>query len=74
MIDSEDEESIVFLPRVSKKDDLHLEANAQLISAAPELLDALKTAYGLLKPKYLLSPQHIGEMNAINSAIAKAEK
>lgn len=56
-------------------------ANARLIAAAPELLEALKTAQGWLdaieahgtRPTFDDNPQYLKDMAAIEAAIAKAE-
>jgi len=47
-----------------------IEANAKLIAAAPDLLDALKTARALLSQRYTTAQKPIYE--AIDAAIAKA--
>ena len=52
------------------------EANARLISAAPDLLDAIKPLLALLEPVEtleLLAAPELEKLNAARTAIAKAE-
>jgi hypothetical protein len=49
------------------------EANARLIAAAPELLEAIKGALGLLDGIINRWPRQTAKVNAVHAAIAKAE-
>jgi hypothetical protein len=52
------------------------EANARLIAAAPDLLDAIKPLLALLEPVEtlgLLAAPELEKLNAARAAIAKAE-
>lgn len=53
--------------------DEHDRANARLIATAPELLDALKDAVGLLERHYPV-PARNGQINRARAAIAKATR
>jgi hypothetical protein len=59
----------------SDEDDSEMAANARLIAAAPELLDALREAYSAIT--YMMSNDDCGgaanALEAVVAAIAKAE-
>jgi hypothetical protein len=59
--------SVPFWPCASDE----MEANARLVAAAPELLEALKWAIGQVEDD--LDPDHQAAMDAARAAIAKAE-
>jgi hypothetical protein len=48
-------------------------ANAHIIAAAPDMLDALETAFDMLKKEHLLNPESVDKMNKIMKAIDKAK-
>lgn len=70
-----------FKPRVclmSEGDYVHSDADAALIAAAPDLLDALKDAAGFLdnpisRKRNFGDPFFKGTVDRVNAAIAKAE-
>lgn len=54
------------------------DANARLIAAAPDMLEALKlferyASFYETKPNYTLGPEEVATLEAARSAIAKAE-
>ena len=58
-----------YLPRDREED----EANARLIAAAPELLEACKIALELIKSAFIGIKDEVGQIKTLEQAILKAE-